>query len=488
MSLNNKIPLKTKLAFGIGAAGESVATFGFASFAFFYYNQILGLSGTMAGLATTIGLVIDAVSDPLMGSISDRWRSRWGRRHPFMFAAAIPLGLVFFCIFSPPTHLSEWQLFAWFTGFSVLMRILVTMFNIPHLALGAEMSEDYLQRSVIMSYNAIFGWVGGAGIFLIAQLVYFKQSDEFANGLLNGAAYPEFGVTASILLTTGLLACTWLTRDRIPLLPKVSDESLGIKPREMFAELFVVLRNRNYLNLLVGLFLLALTLGTRATIELHMNTYFWELVPKELAWFPLGSGIGFILAFVMIRRLHENFDKRGTAVGSLVLLAFFATAPVVGRFLGWLPSNEQSTLLPMLVFFSGAGYCAFAVLNISVMSMLADIADQHELVSGDRREGIFYSARTFFSKATIALGTLVGGIAIDVIEFPAGAVPGEVADEILTKLGLLDGPISVVPALFAIYFYSRYTITKQEHAEVRRALDDRHAGVVGSEPSARVKT
>lgn len=475
MSQNNTIPLKTKLAFGIGAAGESVATFGFATFTFFYYNQVLQLPGTLAGLATTISLVIDAVSDPLMGSISDRWRSRWGRRHPFMFAAAIPLGLVFFCIFSPPTGLSEWALFAWFTVFSVLMRIFVTMFNIPHLALGAEMSEDYLQRSIIMSYNAIFGWVGGAGIFLIAQLVYFKETDQFENGLLNGAAYPEFGIAASVLITTGLLACAWLTRDRIPHLPRVSEASLGIEPRAMFAELLEVLRNHNYLMLLLGLFLLALTLGTRATIDLHMNTYFWELVPKELAWFPLGSGIGFILAFVLIRRLHEQFDKRGTAVGSLILLAFFATAPVVGRFLGWMPSNEHSTLLPTLVFFSGAGYCTFAILNISVMSMLADIADQHELASGNRREGIFYSARTFFSKATSALGTLVGGIAIDVIEFPSGAAPGEVADDILMQLGLLDGPISVVPALIAIYFYSRYTITRREHAEVRLALNARHA-------------
>ncbi len=468
------IPIKTKLAFGFGAAGESIATFGFSTFAFFYYSQVLGLPGTLAGLATTISLIIDAVSDPLMGSISDRWRSRWGRRHPFMFLAAIPLGFAFFCIFSPPTGMSEWALFAWFTGFSVLMRIFVTMFNIPHLALGAEMSEDYLQRSVIMSYNAIFGWVGGAGIFLLAQLVYFKETAQYNNGLLNQLAYPEFGLTASALIVTGILACTWLTRDRIPLLPQVSDSSLGMHPRAMLGELWEVLRNRNYLMLLLGLLFLAVTIGTRATIELHMNTYFWELVPRELAWFPLGSGIGFILAFLIIKHLHVFCDKRGTAVGALVLLAFFATAPVVGRFLDIMPANEHAALLPLLVFFSGAGYCAFAILNISVMSMLADIADQHELKSGNRREGMFYSARTFFSKATTALGTLVGGIAIDVIEFPSGAEPGSVPGEILTQLGLLDGPISVIPALIAIFFYSRYTITRKAHAEIRLALNARN--------------
>ncbi|MEM7003096.1 MAG: MFS transporter, partial [Pseudomonadota bacterium] len=181
-------------------------------------------------------------------------------------------------------------------------------------------------------------------------------------------------------------------------------------------------------------------------------------------------------AFVLIKPMHERFDKRGTAVGAVVLLAFFATAPVAGRFLGMMPDNEHAALLPLLIFFSGAGYCTLAVLNISVMSMLADIADQHELKSGNRREGMFYSARTFFSKATTALGALVGGIAIDIIEFPAGAEPGTVPQTMLTQLGLLDGPIAVIPGIIAIYFYSRYTITRREHAEIRSALDARRVG------------
>lgn len=467
------IPLRTKLAFGTGAAGEAIATFGFSSFVFFYYSQVLGLPGTLAGFAVTASLIIDAVTDPLMGAVSDRWRSRWGRRHPFMVVAAIPLGVTVFCIFSPPTGLGDWALFAWLTGFSILMRLFVTMFNIPHLAFGAEMSEDYLQRSIIMSYNAIFSWVGGAGIFLLAQLVYFQSTPEYENGMLNQLAYPAFGLSASLLIVASLLACSWFTRDRIPLLPQVPENTLGIAPRAMLAELLEVLRNRNYLMLLLGLLFLAITIGTRATIEMHMNTYFWELLPRDLAWFPVGSGLGFILAFVLIKPMHERFDKRGTAVGAVVLLAFFATAPVAGRFLGMMPGNEHAALLPLLIFFSGAGYCTLAVLNISVMSMLADIADQHELKSGNRREGMFYSARTFFSKATTALGALVGGIAIDIIEFPAGAEPGTVPQTMLTQLGLLDGPIAVIPGIIAIYFYSRYTITRREHAEIRSALDAR---------------
>ena len=437
-----RIPLKTKLAFGLGASGESITVFAFSTFAFFYYNQVLGLSGTLAGLATTISLVFDAVSDPVVGAVSDRWRSRLGRRHPFMFVAAVPLGLVFFCIFSPPSALEGWTLFAWFTGFSVAMRLLVTLFAIPHLAFGAELSDDYLQRSVVMSYNAIFGWVGGASIFLVANLVYFAESPGFDNGLLNAHAYPAFGLAASVSITVLILACAWFTRDQIPRLAKTPVDDRPPRLGEMFAELVEVLSNRNYLMLLLGLFCLALTLGTRETIGLHMNTYYWELVPAELAWFPLGSGVGFVLAFALASRFH-----------------------------GW----PGRTLLPILVAFSGASYCTVAILNISVMSMLADIADQHELNTGLRKEGIFYSARTFFSKATSALGHMVGGIAIDVIGFPAGARPGTVEEGVLFQLGMIDGPIAAVPALIAIVFYSRYAIDRRRHAEIQQALKARRA-------------
>jgi len=135
-----------------------------------------------------------------------------------------------------------------------------------------------------------------------------------------------------------------------------------------------------------------------------------------------------------------------------------------------MPANDHPTLLPLLVCFSGAAFFAIAVLNISVMSMLADIADQHELNTGLRKEGVLYSARTFFSKATSALGHLVGGIAIDVIRFPVGARPGEVAEGVLFQLGLIDGPIAALPALVAILFYARYGIDRDRHAEIREAL------------------
>ena len=155
----------------------------------------------------------------------------------------------------------------------------------------------------------------------------------------------------------------------------------------------------------------------------------------------------------------------------------FSAAPVLGRMFGVMPENDDPLLLPLLVFFSGGGYSTGAILTISVMSMLADIADEHELRTGLRKEGIFYSARSFFGKATSALGHLVGGIAIDVIGFPQGVEPGKVADEVLFDLALLDGPIAAVPALIAIAFYARYSITKEKHRRIQADLARRNSHV-----------
>jgi MFS family permease len=159
---NDRLSLRTKTWFGVGTVGESATNWLFNALTFLYYQQILGLSGSLAGTAVAIAIFFDAISDPLIGSISDRFRSRWGRRHPFMIAAPIPLVLSIFLIFNPPESVvtSQMMLFGWFTVFTICMRTFVTFFAIPHLAMGAELSSDYIERTNVMSFNNLFGYYG----------------------------------------------------------------------------------------------------------------------------------------------------------------------------------------------------------------------------------------------------------------------------------------------------------------------------------------
>ena len=141
------VPVSTKFFFALGTASEAVIGVAFNFFNFFFYTNLVGLSGTLAGLAITIALFFDAVTDPLVGAVSDRWRSRLGRRHPFMFAAPLPVMICLFGIYSPPDTWGDTGLFLWLTTLTIIMRTSITLFNVPHLALGAELSAPHPKPS-----------------------------------------------------------------------------------------------------------------------------------------------------------------------------------------------------------------------------------------------------------------------------------------------------------------------------------------------------
>ena len=109
------VPFKSRLAFGVGASAEYLSLYSLSVLGLIFYNQVMGLGVLLAGLVPTIALLFDAVSDPLFGSFSDRFRSkRLGRRHPFMFVAPVPIAISFYCVFNPPDDLTQGQMFAWF--------------------------------------------------------------------------------------------------------------------------------------------------------------------------------------------------------------------------------------------------------------------------------------------------------------------------------------------------------------------------------------
>ncbi|MCZ6619250.1 MAG: MFS transporter [Gammaproteobacteria bacterium] len=471
-----QVSLSTRLSFGIGSTAEQICLYSFGLLSMLYYNQVLGLNATLAGLAPTLALIFDAVSDPLIGSISDRFKSKkWGRRHPFMFIAPLPVALSFFAIFNPPEALAGFGLFLWFMGFAVALRTFMTIFHVPHLALGGELSSNYLERSKIMSYNNFFGWVGAAGTFYVALTFAFAATAEYANGLLNPDAYPVFSAIAAIVVFLILYSSAWLTRDQIPRLSQPPENQPGFSVFAFWSDIKAVLMNRNYVFLLIALFFLSITIGTRAAFNLYMNTYYFELLPAQIALYVIGSAVGYITAFSLTTRLHWYFDKRATIVTSAILLSIVPALPVILRMAGLFPDNHTALLLPMMIVFSGLGGVCGAVLNISVMSALADIADENELLYGQRQEGMLFAARTFFSKADQALGHFLAGVTLDIIEFPVKSKPGEVDVDVIYWLGMVDSPITIIPGLIGACFYACYRINKRHHMDIQEKLQTQRA-------------
>lgn len=478
MSGHDRLPIRTKLAYGFGASAEAAIGIGFIAFNLLFYYNVLGLPAKWCGTAVMIALLFDAVSDPLMGAISDRWRSRWGRRHPFLFASAIPLGASFVAIYSPPDGLGHMGLFLWLTGWTIAMRQSLTLYHVPHLALGAELSTDYIERSRVMSYNALFGVFGGAGIYLLAWQWFGSQPGSTEDA----ANYLPMAIGGGVFATLAILISAWFTRDRIPMMSTPGD----LPPfsfAQFWSEISSCLRNRNYRVLLIGLVFLGAALGIREAVNALVGRFFWEFSAAEISYFGLASPPAYILAFAIIPFLHRTIDKRWSLVGGVFVICIAAVTPVGLRLWGVFPENGDPWVWRTVMFGVFVFYAGMAVLGITVMSALADVADEHELQSGRRQEGILYAARTFFGKVTQGLGYGISGFVVDAIGFTPGSVPGNVDAEVLYRLGVLDGPIAVIPAIIALFFYGSYRIDKHKHAEIRAALESRRASEEASKTS-----
>ena len=472
--------LRTKLFFGLGASGGSAIDWVFGVLVFFYYQQILGLSGALAGTAVALSIVSDAVTDPLIGSFSDRYKSKYGRRHPFMFMAPIPLALSLFLIFNPPESIvgSQAYLFAWFVTFTILLRTFQTFFTIPYLALGAELSTDYIERSKIMSFNLLFGMFGYVFTHLVAMVVIFGMLFEGEGGRLYQPAYTPVVLISCAFIVITMFFSAYGTRDQIEKLKQRETEMGPSNLSSVFRDIASVLKNRNYRALLLGMFFMALTAGTHETLGMYMATFFWELDSYQYGLLIFGNIIGTYLAFYAGSKLHEKFDKRMTIFWSCLVFAVFWSLTSILALLGLAPAVASWAAVLFISVIALVAVFAGVVLSISVMSSLADIADEHELQTGRRQEGIFYSARSFFAKAMGALGAFVAGFAVDLyIKIPPNSVPGEVAEDVIFRLGIVDGPFAMIWGIVAAFLYLRYRIDKKQHQEIRSQLDQRASSV-----------
>lgn len=475
---SDRVSFKTKFSFGLGASADNAINWIFNVLAFFYYQQILGLSGALAGTAVAIAIVADAVTDPLVGSISDRLRTKYGRRHPLIFAAPVPLALSIFLIFNPPESFvgSQMAMFGWFTAFTVMLRTFQTIFAIPLLAMGAELSTNYIERSRIMSYESLFGLYGYVFMHLVAIIGIFGMLFEGEGGRLYQPAYTPVVLVCCAFVIITILVCAFGTKDQIPKLKQHEGEPGPPGALAFFHDIWNVLKNRNYRALLFGLFFLAITAGTHETLGIYMATFYWELDANQWGLLIIGNIIGTHVSFFFAPSIHRKFDKRWAIFFGCLFFAIFWSSATTLKLLGIGPDVATWNAV---IFIGSIGIMSVfsgVLLTISVMSALADIADEHELLTGRRQEGIFYAARTFFSKAMNAFGHIVAGFAIDYyIKLPPQSEPGEVADDVLFRLGIVDGPFAMFWGIVAAFVYLGYRIDKTRYREIRTQLEQRKA-------------
>jgi GPH family glycoside/pentoside/hexuronide:cation symporter len=468
------VPLSTKVFYGSGSIAEGTKNTAFNVFLLFYYNQVLGLSGTLAGAAIFLALCVDAITDPLTGSLSDSFHSRWGRRHPFMYAAAAPMALCFFLLFNPPAGLAETGLFLWLTAFAVGVRVSMTLYSIPSSAMIPELTENYDERTTLVSWRFLFGWMGGLAMSLVGYLYFFAKAADGSDGRLDPSAYGWFALACAIVIVAAIFSCALGTHHLIPTLrtpaagPRFSPGRFGRELRDVFS-------NRSYRMLVVAAVFAAVAGGFNDVVGLYVNTYFWEFSTNQIAVLIWGLVFATLLAFDVTPRLAARFDKKRATVGILTFAIVVGPMPILLRLAGWFPPNGHPSLLPIILVHLTIIVAAVISVSITVASMIADVVDEGELATGKRQEGMFTAAIAFSAKATSGLGGLFAGIALDLIAFPKGADPGTVPPGKVFNLGLAVGPGLMFFYFVTLAFIARYRITRERHGEILAELEHRRA-------------
>ena len=467
-TMPDKPSVGLKLAHGFGAAAFGIKNNGFDYFLLLFYGTVIGLEPGLVGLAIFIALAFDALSDPLVGYWSDNFRSKWGRRHPFMYAAALPVALSYFALWNPPDW-GQTGLFLYLTGLAVLIRTFITFYETPSSALIPELTSDYEERTSLQSYRLLFGWVGGS----LMSIIMFGALMTGEAGMMDPDAYATYGIIGSALMLAAILVSAIGTHHRIPYLHR--PETIGTKfgVRRIFREMAETLSEKSFIALFFTTMLFAIASGIAAALNFLMLRYFWGFDEFQLfIWTSavlLSAVLGFLAAPWSVRKLGKK-----KAVIVLGLLAFtIQPAPVLLRLAGWMPENGDPILFPLVLTVNVIDLALIIATQAVAYSMIADLVESNQLRTGRRSEGVYYAATTFTRKVTQGIGVAAAGAMLSYVAFPDSAEPGSVADDTLWQLGALYAPSLLLLYLGALYCISRYRIDKTGHEENLRRLAEK---------------
>jgi Na+/melibiose symporter-like transporter len=469
-----RVGLSTKLFYGLGSVAYGVKDNGFSAFLLLFYNQVLGLPAPWVGAAIGIALVVDSVLDPIVGQISDSWRSRWGRRHPFMYLAAVPAALAFYCLWRPPTGLSHGQLFAYLLVTAVVVRSLITLYEIPSTALGPELSENYDQRTALFGFRFFFGWWGGLTMTVLALGFLLRPDATHTVGQLNPAGYAAYGAVSAAIMIGAILISAAGTHKFIPHLKQpVAASRFDLKV--WLAAVRVILANRSFRAIMASALFSSMAAGLGLALNSYFVTYFWQLSSASYAVLLGAAYIAALFALLISPVLSKRFGKKPVTIGLYTLSALILPLPFLLRLLGWFPVNGSGLLVPILFANSALGLSLTITGNIMGTSMIADIAEDIEVKTGNRSEGLLFSAASVINKAVTGIGIFASGVILSLVHFPEGARPGQVPQGILNHLVLTYVVVAALIHGAALLCLRGYELSRKRHEDNLAELARREA-------------
>jgi GPH family glycoside/pentoside/hexuronide:cation symporter len=477
---STRLSVWAKSIYGTGEMVNGISTTALTYLAFFYLTAICGLSGTRAGMITFIALLVDSIADPLIGLISDNTRSRLGRRHPYMIGSIVPLALTFALVFSIPAAFTGLSLFCYVVSLMLVLRVCQSLYYLPYLAIGAEISDDYHERSSIVGYRLCFSAIS-AFACLYLGLGGFSANPA---AMLQRSNYVRFGwIAAAGLIAIGF-AAAFGTKRQIPRLHQAQPRA-GSPLLQLVRELREIFHNSSFISLFFTCLVFFVAQGTAAVLALDANRYFWNLPASVNQAVLLTLVLSPALGLPIARLLQNHMEKRTLSIAGALVFCVCQFYPPVLRITGLLP-NDFKYLGTLLVANAAASAIGLVISAIAFQSMMADAADHHEYLFGVRREAIFFSGVTFSVKSASGLGSLIAGIALDAIHFPANIASRGLDPHLpiatIRGLGWISGPLPAAITALCVLPLLIYSLDQEKYRHIKQALTERRKAALSRAP------
>jgi glycoside/pentoside/hexuronide:cation symporter, GPH family len=469
--ISPKLNLKTKIAYGAGDLGAAITSNLLSVFLLFFFTNVAGLDAGLAGSILLISKVWDAVNDPIVGVLSDRTKSRLGRRLPWMLYGAIPFGFFFMLQWLVPTT-DKWGLFWYYIIIAILFNSFYTAVNLPYTALTAELTQDYNERTILSSFRFTFSIGGSILSLILAQIIFavFKSNANASGSCdANSLQYLVLGGICAVISVLSLYLCVWGVRDRVLVVENARLQhhmSDVVEELDFWQQLRIVFRNRPFLYVIGIYFFSWLAVQVTASIIPYFVVNYMKLAEADFILVTIAvQGTALAMLFVW-SAISKRFGKKavyfmGMGVWIVAQAGLFFLKP------------GQVGLMYVLAVMAGFGVSTAYLIP---WSMVPDVIELDELETGQRREGIFYAFMVLLQKVGLAAGLFLLGIVLSWSGFkekiPCQPTPSQ-PESALLAIQIAIGPLPTIALVCGLILAYFYPITREYHAEIVYRLNQR---------------
>ena len=476
--LQGKLPLQLKLIHGFGAVAFGVKDIGFQFFLLFYYSQVLGMDASTVSFALLCALLIDAVVDPILGNLSDRTYTKWGRRLPWLYLAPVPLAFAWVALWTMNMG-GDVPTFLELLGIAVVVRILLSCCEVPSASLIPEITSDYDERTTLFRFRYILGWLGGILMLTLAYALFLPGE----NGLFNKEGYVDFAIFGAVLMVISVAGSALGQHRLLARYPTTKPAPFTI--RGCFSEITEAFRERAFLIFAAGGLAAYVNQGLSFSLTNYVTTYVWRLdtvaIPgfsdgiNALSLYPLVLALSAFAMFFVVGPMHARYGKPASAKMAAIATAVLTGIPYLALYFGFWPDLSSLLSATLLLFLLLIGNTMSIVVLISASSMIAEIVEAYLERTGRRAEGAFYSGNWLIQKCATGLGIFLSGQFLSAIQFSTDAAPGEVPASVISDLILFYALVSGVLMAIAAFWLGRFPIKREDHEARVAAMNAREA-------------